>query len=102
MNLTLMLLPSSLMLNCQTSPGPQRQSQNFLLSECPALLFPLQVVTIAVYSFFTLSLIGRQFVESDKESSPAPWYLDMFVPLTTLLQFFFYAGWLKVSMAFYL
>ncbi|XP_032744351.1 bestrophin-4 [Rattus rattus] len=56
-----------------------------------------QVVTIAVYSFFTLSLIGRQFVESDKESSPAPWYLDMFVPLTTLLQFFFYAGWLKVA-----
>ncbi|OBS83241.1 hypothetical protein A6R68_22778 [Neotoma lepida] len=66
-----------------------------------------QVVTIAVYSFFALSLVGRQFVEPeigtaklqepDKEVSQALGDLDMFVPLTTLLQFFFYAGWLKVA-----
>lgn len=63
-----------------------------------------QVVTIAVYSFFALSLVGRQFVEPEtgtaelgKEPSPALGDLDMFVPLTTLLQFFFYAGWLKVA-----
>lgn len=72
------------------------------------------MVTIAVYSFLTLSLIGRQFVEPETgaaklreplepgtEASPAPWDLDVFVPLTTFLQFFFYAGWLKVSMAVY-
>lgn len=71
-------------------------------------------MTIAVYSFFALSLVGRQFVEPetgaaqlqgplepDKEVSPALGDLDMFVPLTTLLQFFFYAGWLKVGMASY-
>ncbi|XP_059112040.1 bestrophin-4 [Peromyscus eremicus] len=69
-----------------------------------------QVVTIAVYSFFALSLVGRQFVEPEtgaarlqeplepaKEVSPALGDPDMFVPLTTLLQFFFYAGWLKVA-----
>uniref|UniRef100_H0VYR3 Bestrophin n=1 Tax=Cavia porcellus TaxID=10141 RepID=H0VYR3_CAVPO len=69
-----------------------------------------QVVTIAVYSFFALSLVGRQFVESDTEANkpqeplephqePAPALgdPDMYVPLTTLLQFFFYAGWLKVG-----
>ena len=68
----------------------------------------LQVVTIAVYSFFALSLVGRQFVEPEtgtaelgKEPAPALGDLDMFVPLTTLLQFFFYAGWLKVGVAFY-
>lgn len=74
------------------------------------LLFPLQVVTIAVYSFFALSLVGQQFVEPEtgatklqeslepgKEASPVLGDLDMFVPLTTLLQFFFYAGWLKVG-----
>jgi hypothetical protein len=61
------------------------------------------VVTIAVYSFFALSLVGRQFVESDagavkpQELEPALGDLDMYVPLTTLLQFFFYAGWLKVG-----
>ncbi|XP_072505316.1 bestrophin-4 isoform X2 [Notamacropus eugenii] len=60
--------------------------------------FPLvytQVVTIAVYSFFVLCLIGHQFLEEDKSGQEVP--LDPYVPLTTLLQFFFYAGWLKVA-----
>ncbi|KAJ8406216.1 hypothetical protein AAFF_G00304470 [Aldrovandia affinis] len=54
-----------------------------------------QVVTLAVYSFFTSCLIGRQFL------NPAKGYkghiLDMYIPVFTLLQFFFYAGWLKVG-----
>uniref|UniRef100_A0A8C5KRR6 Bestrophin n=1 Tax=Jaculus jaculus TaxID=51337 RepID=A0A8C5KRR6_JACJA len=63
-----------------------------------------QVVTIAVYSFFALSLVGRQFVEREAGTAepqgtlePGQGDLDMYVPLTTLLQFFFYAGWLKVA-----
>ncbi|XP_027979181.1 bestrophin-4 [Eumetopias jubatus] len=69
-----------------------------------------QVVTIAVYSFFALSLVGRQFVEPEagrakpqeplepgQEAASTMGDLDMYVPLTTLLQFFFYAGWLKVA-----
>ncbi|KAG9461643.1 hypothetical protein GDO78_016162, partial [Eleutherodactylus coqui] len=48
-----------------------------------------QVVTIAVYSFFASCLIGRQFLAG------AP--LDLYVPIFTLLQFFFYFGWLKVA-----
>ncbi|XP_053319844.1 bestrophin-2 [Spea bombifrons] len=54
-----------------------------------------QVVTIAVYSFFLTCIIGRQFLD------PAQGYaghdLDLYVPVFTLLQFFFYAGWLKVA-----
>ncbi|XP_006900895.1 PREDICTED: bestrophin-2 [Elephantulus edwardii] len=54
-----------------------------------------QVVTIAVYSYFLACLIGRQFLD------PAQGYkghdLDLYVPIFTLLQFFFYAGWLKVA-----
>ncbi|XP_061550396.1 bestrophin-4 [Phycodurus eques] len=54
-----------------------------------------QVVTLAVYSFFALCVIGRQFL------NPAKGYkdhkLDLYVPFVTLLQFFFYAGWLKVG-----
>ncbi|XP_048377936.2 bestrophin-2 isoform X1 [Stegostoma tigrinum] len=54
-----------------------------------------QVVTIAVYSFFMTCLIGRQFLD------PAQGYaghdIDLYVPVFTLLQFFFYAGWLKVA-----
>ncbi|XP_051855857.1 bestrophin-4 [Antechinus flavipes] len=60
-----------------------------------------QVVTIAVYSFFAFCLIGRQFLEDPKSPSPGQEVplgdLDLYVPLTTLLQFFFYAGWLKVA-----
>uniref|UniRef100_A0A4W3IMF7 Bestrophin homolog n=1 Tax=Callorhinchus milii TaxID=7868 RepID=A0A4W3IMF7_CALMI len=54
-----------------------------------------QVVTIAVYSFFLTCLIGRQFL--DPEQGYAGHDLDLYVPVFTLLQFFFYAGWLKVA-----
>ncbi|XP_075143570.1 bestrophin-4 isoform X2 [Leptodactylus fuscus] len=60
--------------------------------------FPLvytQVVTIAVYSFFASCLIGRQFLPPLKDQKdPDP---DMYVPISTLLEFFFYFGWLKVA-----
>ncbi|GCB60880.1 hypothetical protein scyTo_0011210 [Scyliorhinus torazame] len=60
-----------------------------------ALRLLMDVVTIAVYSFFAFCLIGRQFLE------PRAGYeednIDFYVPVFTLLQFFFYAGWLKVA-----
>lgn len=53
------------------------------------------MVTVAVYSFFLACLIGRQFLD------PAQGYpghdLDFYLPVFTLLQFFFYVGWLKVA-----
>lgn len=56
------------------------------------------MVTLAVYSFFLVCLIGRQFLD------PTQGYpghdLDLYVPIFTLLQFFFYAGWLKVRNGF--
>lgn len=49
---------------------------------------------MAVYSFFLACLIGRQFLD------PAQGYpghdVDFYLPVFTLLQFFFYVGWLKV------
>lgn len=52
------------------------------------------MVTVAVYSFFLACLIGRQFLD------PAQGYpghdIDFYLPVFTLLQFFFYVGWLKV------
>ncbi|XP_010568124.1 PREDICTED: bestrophin-2 [Haliaeetus leucocephalus] len=56
---------------------------------------PLQVVTIAVYTFFVTCLIGRQFL--DPAQGYAGHELDLGVPVFTLLQFFFYVGWLKVA-----
>ncbi|XP_055555987.1 bestrophin-2 [Falco cherrug] len=54
-----------------------------------------QVVTIAVYTFFVTCLIGRQFL--DPAQGYAGHELDLGVPIFTLLQFFFYVGWLKVA-----
>eukprot|EP00061_Rhincodon_typus_P018869 g48232.t1 len=60
-----------------------------------ALRLLMDVVTIAVYSFFAFCLIGRQFL------GRRPGYeednIDFYVPIFTLLQFFFYVGWLKVA-----
>ncbi|XP_015719165.1 bestrophin-1 [Coturnix japonica] len=77
---------------------------NTLRSQCGRLYgydwisIPLvytQVVTMAVYSFFLACLIGRQFL--DPEKAYPGHELDLFVPVFTFLQFFFYAGWLKVA-----
>ncbi|KAH0618673.1 hypothetical protein JD844_018077 [Phrynosoma platyrhinos] len=56
-----------------------------------------QVVTIAVYSFFAFCVVGRQFLQTSEDLQSAKGSLDLYVPLPTLLQFFFYAGWLKVA-----
>lgn len=54
-----------------------------------------QVVTWAAHLFFVACLVGRQFLD------PLQGYrdhdIDLYVPIFTLLQFFFYMGWLKVA-----
>ncbi|GAA6083175.1 bestrophin-4 [Tachysurus ichikawai] len=55
-----------------------------------------QVVTIAVYSFFAFCLIGRQFVRPER-ADDLKVHVDLYVPVFTLLEFFFYVGWLKVG-----
>ncbi|XP_062238838.1 bestrophin-3-like [Platichthys flesus] len=54
-----------------------------------------QVVTLAVYTFFVACLIGRQFLDPTRGYQGHD--LDMYVPVYTMLQFFFYSGWLKVA-----
>ncbi|XP_037552045.1 bestrophin-3 [Nematolebias whitei] len=54
-----------------------------------------QVVTLAVYTFFFACLIGRQFLDPAQRHPGHD--LDLYVPVFTLLQFFFYCGWLKVA-----
>jgi len=56
----------------------------------------LQVATLAVYTFFIGCLFGRQFL--DPEQNYEGYSVDLFVPFFTVLQFFFYMGWLKVRL----
>ncbi|XP_031839862.1 bestrophin-2 isoform X2 [Nomia melanderi] len=51
-----------------------------------------QVVTLAVYTYFLTSVMGRQWVQNSNTST-----IDCYFPVFTTLQFFFYMGWLKVA-----
>lgn len=61
-----------------------------------------------MYSFFITTVMGRQWLDKpvaqlahlkhDTETNPANYnYIDLYFPVFTTLQFFFYMGWLKVA-----
>lgn len=59
-----------------------------------------QVVTLATYSFFITCVIGRQWLDisdSDTQNRMRRNPIDLYFPVFTTLQFFFYMGWLKVA-----
>lgn len=49
------------------------------------------MVTLAVYSYFLTIIMGHQWTEGNK------YKFDLYFPIFTTLQFFFYIGWLKVA-----
>ncbi|XP_050734825.1 bestrophin-2-like isoform X2 [Eriocheir sinensis] len=57
----------------------------------------VQVVTLAVYSFFLISVIGGQFIDTTKGYETHT--IDLYVPFFAILQLVFYLGWLKVAEA---
>ncbi len=59
-----------------------------------------QVTSLAVYTFFLGCVFGRQFL--DPKQGYEGHDVDLYVPVFTLLQFFFYMGWLKVCRKSYL
>ncbi|KAH8382397.1 hypothetical protein KR009_003317 [Drosophila setifemur] len=57
-----------------------------------------QVVTLAVYSYFLTCCMGQQWIDGKVVGNSS--YLnkvDLYFPVFTTLQFFFYMGWLKVA-----
>uniref|UniRef100_H2Z0R0 Bestrophin homolog n=1 Tax=Ciona savignyi TaxID=51511 RepID=H2Z0R0_CIOSA len=54
-----------------------------------------QVVTVAVYMFFVSTLLSRQYL--DPTMNYTGHEVDLYVPIFTICQFFFYMGWLKVA-----
>lgn len=53
-----------------------------------------QVVTLGVYGYFLICLVGRQGVVKTADGGGT---IDIYVPIITLLEFLFYVGWLKVA-----
>lgn len=54
-----------------------------------------QVVTLAIYTYFLAAVMGRQYLDPDKGYPGHD--INLYVPVFTILQFFFYMGWLKVA-----
>ena len=55
-------------------------------------------MTLAVYSYLLSTLTGSQFLDPQKGYPGHD--VDLYVPIFTFLQFFFYMGWLKVRESF--
>ena len=61
-----------------------------------------QVVTLATYLFFIFTIVGRQKIEGYHGEKRMPSNrivldIDLYFPVYTVLQFFFYMGLLKVA-----
>jgi len=54
---------------------------------CAEVCSCVQVVTLAVYLYFAILLFGAQFWEHS---------IDIYVPVTAIIQYLFYFGWLRV------
>ncbi|VDK47326.1 unnamed protein product [Anisakis simplex] len=59
------------------------------------LTYP-QVIMVAVYFYFIVCLVSRQFISSDSGSATAGNF-EMIVPLMTIIQFVFFVGWMKAA-----
>lgn len=74
-----------------------------LLLSYDSISIPLvytQVVTLAVYSYFITCVMGRQWLDRPDDKDPLKNHnnkIDLYFPVFTTLQFFFYMGWLKVA-----
>lgn len=58
-----------------------------------------QCVTLAVYSYFGFALLGRQWLDTQREIPGYTVKVDYYFPIFTCLQYLFYVGWLKVAEA---
>lgn len=55
-----------------------------------------QVVTIATYTYFLTALMSGQYLVRDAGDAKASG-IDLYIPVFTILEFFFFMGWLKVA-----
>ena len=64
-----------------------------------------QVVHLAVYFYFAVALMGRQWVQKTKNEGTLfaddPRELDLYFPIFLTFEFLFYFGWLNVATMLY-
>jgi hypothetical protein len=52
-----------------------------------------QTVTIATYTYFLCTIMSGQYLDPDKGYTSHE--VDLYLPIFTILEFFFFMGWLK-------
>ncbi|VDN01695.1 unnamed protein product [Thelazia callipaeda] len=62
----------------------------------PLPLVYTQAVFLAIYVYFFVCLLSRQFISNNEVSF---FKLDLIIPIMTTIQFIFYTGWLKIAQA---
>ncbi|KAH8404513.1 hypothetical protein KR222_009676 [Zaprionus bogoriensis] len=70
-----------------------------LLTHYDMISVPLvytQVVTLAVYMYFVAAIFGHQYIEQQQDPSYNN-TLNYYFPIFSVLEFFFFMGWLKVA-----
>ncbi|XP_070562270.1 bestrophin-2a-like [Ptychodera flava] len=82
-----------LMRNLQNHGSRCRAMMNYDWISVP--LVYTQVVTIATYSFFIAKVFAAQFLDPTRGYDS--YWLDLYFPVLTVIEFFFYFGWLKVA-----
>ncbi|XP_070562277.1 bestrophin-4-like [Ptychodera flava] len=82
-----------LMRNLQNHSSRCRAMMNYDWISVP--LVYTQVVTIATYSFFIAKVFAAQFLDPTRGYDS--YWLDLYFPVLTVIEFFFYFGWLKVA-----
>ncbi|VDD94968.1 unnamed protein product [Enterobius vermicularis] len=60
------------------------------------LVYP-QVIMLAVYFYFLVCLISRQFILTGEEEFAEKSNVDLVVPVMTIVEFVFYVGWMKAA-----
>ena len=61
---------------------------------CP--LVYTQVVNMAVWLYFLVCLVGRQYLDPEHHKSGSD--IDLYIPFFTIMEFLFYMGWLHVAL----
>ena len=67
--------------------------------DLPVPLVYTQVVTLAVYIYFFVELLGAQWIMKDSDFSEDK--IDLYFPIFLTIKFMFYAGWLRVAETLY-
>ncbi|VDD94518.1 unnamed protein product [Enterobius vermicularis] len=74
----------------------ENEAKNFIFIIIPVKCEKFQLVFLAVYVYFGLCLISRQFIITDRDAINKS-EVDLTLPFMTMMEFLIFIGWMKVA-----